>query len=705
MTLTSPLTRIVLAAAVCLLCTSTALGIDTIDLGSSPPDPVLSWDHPGSGFSVIGDFNGDGQRDYAVGVNENDVNSVLVAFGPAAGERAEDLVAQGQGLVITDTDTGRNQMGRTIANVGDVNGDGRDDLFVSTTAFTSTSDSFIVYGRGAGALDLASFSASDGIRIRHTNPNNPIYMGAASAGDANGDGRGDLAFSSFSSEPKGNLSGSAWVVFGQATWPAVIDLDALGIGGYRIDGSRQSAELGWAIAGAGDVNGDGRGDIAVSAPRARGSNLGSVYVIYGKASATAIDTASLGTAGMRIDGPGRIGGDDPDSLEGLGDLNGDGRDDIALTCVSCGLGAVVLGSSSNATVDLAQLGSRGWTISGGYQALSRPHRLGDVNGDGRADVGFSSPDWNDAPAPGSYLVVTNAEFGGSYDLYDGSLDGRAFMIRGAATYQYVGLNAFGVPDVTGDGVRDILLDLTDSGGTGEPGKLVTISGAGLAMAEDEDTEPPTITASVSPAPNAAGWNKTSVTVSFTCDDDTQIASCSSPVTLSDEGTGQVVSGTAQDAAGNSASTSVTVKIDRTLPQITFSGAHATYNPDQQVAITCVASDALSGIASASCPSLTVRADTLAVGANTLTATATDVAGNTRTQTLSFQLVVTNASLQRLVDLYLPPTNLTDILLATTLKLNLALGQKQAFILLVSTQSGNRLTVQEANNLIRFAQAL
>lgn len=655
------LLRTLLITATCLAGASPALGIDTIDLAQTPATPVLSWAAPengpgnvGNGASAIGDFNGDGQRDYVVDKNNNGVASILVVFGPADGEAAEDLIGGGQGFTITDSDPTRNAQERFIANLGDLNGDGRDDMFVPTTSVTATAESFIVYGRDSGDLDLASFSTADGVRIRHTNPNNPIYLQAARVGDANGDGVTDLAFSSFSSEPKGNQSGSAWVVFGSSTgWPALIDLDALGSGGYRMDGSRISARFGYSLAAAGDVNGDGRDDIALSAPQARGTNLGSIYVIYGKANSTTIDTATLGGAGMRVDGPGRLGGDDPRSVTGIGDLNGDGLDDIAFTCLSCSTGAVVLGSASNATVDIAQIGSRGWTISGDYGSLSRPHRLGDVNGDGRGDVGFASPDWSTGPQPGSYLVVTNADFGDGYDLYDDSLDGRAFLIRGSFNYAFLGLSAYGVPDVTGDGVRDILLTITDSGSSLSPAHLVTVSGAGLATAP-EDLEPPTISAEVDPSPNAAGWNNTPVTVDFSCDDETQLVFCSPSSTLSDEGAEQIITGTAEDAAGNTASIDAVVSIDLTPPQIVCP-ATPEYAVDQETILVGTVTDELSGALSSSA---TATPDTSAAGSFTVQLNAEDLAGNTAVATCSYTVTATGFAITSLfsaANVSLPPT--------------------------------------------------
>jgi hypothetical protein len=90
---------------------------------------------------------------------------------------------------------------------------------------------------------------------------------------------------------------------------------------------------------------------------------------------------------------------------------------------------------------------------------------------------------------------------------------------------------------------------------GKPGGVLAIQVIGV------DNDPPSITASLSPSPNAAGWNNSPVTVSFTCLDKTSgVASCPPPITVSTEGANQVISGKAIDVAGNTATVNVTVNI-------------------------------------------------------------------------------------------------------------------------------------------------
>lgn len=152
-----------------------------------------------------------------------------------------------------------------------------------------------------------------------------------------------------------------------------------------------------------------------------------------------------------------------------------------------------------------------------------------------------------------------------------------------------------------------------------------------------DNDLPSIQATVSPAPNAASWNHTAVTVTFQCGDATSgVASCSSPVTITTEGAGQVVTGKAVDLAGNVATTSVTLNIDLTPPAISpalvpAANSFGWNNTNVTVNFSCT--DALSGIASCSPP---VSFTSEGAG-QTAQGTATDKAGNSATTTATVNI--------------------------------------------------------------------
>src|SRR5262249_59770565 len=94
--------------------------------------------------------------------------------------------------------------------------------------------------------------------------------------------------------------------------------------------------------------------------------------------------------------------------------------------------------------------------------------------------------------------------------------------------------------------------------------------AGTKAILNIDKTPPVIAATVSPSPNAAGWNNTSVTVSFNCSDALSgVDSCPSQVVVSTEGANQAISGATQDRAGNTATASATLNIAKTPPTLTI----------------------------------------------------------------------------------------------------------------------------------------
>jgi len=154
-----------------------------------------------------------------------------------------------------------------------------------------------------------------------------------------------------------------------------------------------------------------------------------------------------------------------------------------------------------------------------------------------------------------------------------------------------------------------------------------------------DTTPPVATATPSPIPNANGWNKSSVTVSFTGTDATSgIASCSANVTVSTQGANQTPgTGTCTDNAGNvSAPVSATnISIDETPPVITASRSPspngAGWN-DTAVTVTFTGTDALSGIAANGCTAPVTLSSNGA--AQSVAGQCTDNAGNVASTTVT-----------------------------------------------------------------------
>ncbi|BCJ49595.1 hypothetical protein Asp14428_10700 [Actinoplanes sp. NBRC 14428] len=150
-----------------------------------------------------------------------------------------------------------------------------------------------------------------------------------------------------------------------------------------------------------------------------------------------------------------------------------------------------------------------------------------------------------------------------------------------------------------------------------------------------DRTPPTITASLNQTATH-GWFRTPVTIHFTCTDAGTVATCPADVTADRDGAGQRFSGTAVDAAGNTATISLPLDIDRTAPVVTASvdatrSADGWFNAPVTIHYTC--SDELSTVTT--CP-----ADTRILSDGTdqrITGIATDKAGNTGTATVVVNL--------------------------------------------------------------------
>lgn len=177
---------------------------------------------------------------------------------------------------------------------------------------------------------------------------------------------------------------------------------------------------------------------------------------------------------------------------------------------------------------------------------------------------------------------------------------------------------------------------------GKPGGGIAIRIIGV------DNTPPTIAATVSPVPNAAGWHNSDVGGSFSCADTVSgVASCPAPVTVSTEGANQLISGTATDHAGNTATVSLTVNIDKTAPTVIISSpANGTTVSASPVTVTGTITETLSGVGNIGCngnPATLAGATftcsvPLTEGANTIIVDATDAAGNAGSSTISVNYV-------------------------------------------------------------------
>jgi hypothetical protein len=144
-----------------------------------------------------------------------------------------------------------------------------------------------------------------------------------------------------------------------------------------------------------------------------------------------------------------------------------------------------------------------------------------------------------------------------------------------------------------------------------------------------DKTSPVIEAVPNPLPNANGWNNTDVTVSFNASDALSgIFSSSSPVTLTNEGAGQLVTGTAMDRAGNIASVNISINIDKTAPE-----ALVQFDPVTRD-LKVLGRDSLSGVLPGAVSPVSVTPQ--GGSSQRRTYTVNDLAGNTLTLVLEIQ---------------------------------------------------------------------
>jgi hypothetical protein len=245
-----------------------------------------------------------------------------------------------------------------------------------------------------------------------------------------------------------------------------------------------------------------------------------------------------------------------------------------------------------------------------------------------------------------------------------------------------------------------------------PGSRVVVRIVGL------DTTPPIINASATNADGTAytanTWTNQNVTVRYHCSDTgSGLATCATDQVFTIEGVVDTTSGTATDNAGNAASASFgPIKIDKTAPTITFVGNAGTYTVDQMILITCSATDALSGLATSTCPSVASGTAASFVGATpatttTMIATATDNAGNGRSAPTSFTVTVTADAICRLTS----ASSIGDALCAQLQSIAMApnttakAGKINAFDELLGAQSGKAISADQAALLGRLAHLL
>nr|WP_298937103.1 FG-GAP-like repeat-containing protein [uncultured Dyadobacter sp.] len=418
-------------------------GVVMIHLGSPngvslAPSQTLESDQTEAQFGIsvacAGDVNGDGFADLIIGSRYYDKGQVnegaaFIYQGSSAGLNPVPLS-------VLESNQGDAWLGSAVAPAGDVNGDGFSDVIIGSCAYDSGQKdegaAFIWFG-GAKSIQSSNYSIIE---------NNQVVSGSgysvANAGDVNGDGYSDILVGAYLFDNGQSAEGVAFLYYGS---PAGIMLNT----GKLLECNQAGAAFG-RVASAGDINGDGYGDVLVGAPSFDNgqNNEGSVFIFHGSA-------GGLGGIVTTIES------DITDAFMGnavssAGDVNGDGFDDIIigaenLTNGQLDEGGIYIFLGSEGGVNKASVKS--------YESNQPNTKLGnatasagDINGDGYDDVIVGA-------------CMSGADDHGASYLYYGSVSGINFInvitITGAEAFENFGWSVSSAGDINSDGFSDVAI--------------------------------------------------------------------------------------------------------------------------------------------------------------------------------------------------------------------------------------------------------
>ncbi|MFH1463219.1 MAG: MopE-related protein [Pseudomonadota bacterium] len=426
-------------------------------------------------LALVPDLDGDGLDDIAIATYSNsqvaaEAGKLYLVYGggPLGGDQDLGAVADAAWLGEEAYD----HAGRSVAGLGDVDGDGYGDLMVagcwnSGSGAYQAGRAYLLLGgpaRWSGDASLAGADASfDGEAAGD-------YAGrnVAATGDVDGDGLSDMLIGAYCADtPGGTDAGEAYLVLGKRSgWSLDTPLGTGADASFQGENADDRAAL--VVAGAGDVDADGYQDMLVAAYRhdGGGSDAGAVYLVRGAASGWALDVSLAAADALYVgedalDYAGRSAG-------GVGDVDQDGFDDLLIGATdaddggsNAGRAYLVLGSAAPSDRDLSAADT---IITGSNADADFPYVLcwaGDLDGGGSPDLVLPAYHDSSVASSGGLLRVVYTDDwldrdGDGYSAPDGDCDdGDASVYPGA-------------PEIPCDGVDQDCdgADLLDADGDG-----------------------------------------------------------------------------------------------------------------------------------------------------------------------------------------------------------------------------------------------